>query len=86
MSKSKPQYETYYVCGAQACAKLPKMDFNAMMEHCEKEHGEVVRGTPVEKEMVCHLDGADFFAYEFKITTATGLTFNQHQYFTRRGR
>lgn len=77
----KPQ--TSYRCGE--CENAPEMNFNEMMEHCKSVHGETVHNTQVQKEMTCHIDGADFFTYTFKITTGLGLEFYQHQCFPRKG-
>lgn len=81
MSKAKPQPEkpktfNHFIC--DSCKDAVAMELKEFKEHLASVHGIDATNFKGRKQMVMHMDGADWYASNFKWTLEGGLIFHQH--------
>lgn len=72
--KEERRYGSFWIC--PNCEGSPEFEHTAMMKHLQEVHGidpEHFKGT---RRATCHLDGADFYAWEWE-WEINGLKFHQ---------
>lgn len=72
---NKKQEETVpKECNVFWCAEHPskEMTHEKMLEHLQEAHGFKVKGLKASKRMLSHMDGREWFSYEYEIVIEQG--------------
>lgn len=67
-----------FKCGCKECEKLEPMVFEEFKHHLFTTHNLKADQLKGKKQMTMHMDGAQWFSYDYTWTLETGLVFYQH--------